>query len=98
MDPNRRVARLLLKSLYKTWIGIKNAGQLASPRVQQTLDLFKSFWANAITLVNQTSVPALHHGYGMAAVDDDGGSIALHGESLANFGATYAATQEPVKS
>jgi hypothetical protein len=83
---------------YKTWIGIKNAGQLASPRVQQTLDSFKSFWANAITLVNQTSVPALHHGYGMAAVDDDGGSIASHGESLANFGAAYAATQETVKS
>ncbi len=28
---------------YKTWIGIKNAGQLVSPRVQQTLDSFKGF-------------------------------------------------------
>ncbi len=28
---------------YKTWIGIKNAGQLTSPRVQQMLDSFKSF-------------------------------------------------------
>ena len=62
------------------------------------LDSFKGFWSNAITLVNQTSIPALQYGYGMAAMDDDGGSITLHGESLANFGAAYAATQETVKS
>jgi hypothetical protein len=43
---------------YKAWIGIKNAGQLASPRVKQMLDSFKGFWSNTITLVNQTSVPA----------------------------------------
>ncbi len=83
---------------YKAWIGIKNAGQLVSPRVKQTLDSFKGFWSNSITLVNQTSVPALQHGYGMAAMDDNGGSIASYGESLANFGAAYAATQEMVKS
>jgi hypothetical protein len=34
----------------------------------------------------------------MAAMDDNGGSIALYVESLANFGAAYAATQETVKS
>ncbi len=28
---------------YKAWIGIKNAGQLANPRVKQTLDSFKGF-------------------------------------------------------
>jgi hypothetical protein len=82
---------------YKAWIGIKNAGQLASPRVKQTLDCFKGFWSNAITLINQTSVPVLQHDYGMAAMDNDGGSIASYGESLANFGAAYAATQETVK-
>jgi hypothetical protein len=62
------------------------------------LDSFKGFWSNTITLVNQTSVPALQHGYGMAAMDDNGGSIALYGKSLANFGTAYAATQETVKS
>jgi hypothetical protein len=46
----------------------------------------------------QTSFPASQHGYGMAAMDNNGGSIALYSESLANFGATYAATQETVKS
>jgi hypothetical protein len=71
---------------YKVWIGIKNAGQLALPRVKQTLDSFKGFWSNAITLVNQTSILALQHGYGMAATDNDGGSIASYGKSLANFG------------
>ncbi len=62
------------------------------------LDSFKGFWSNAITLINQTSVPALQHGYGMAAMDNNGGSIASYGKSLANFGAAYAATQETVKS
>jgi hypothetical protein len=83
---------------YKVWIGIENAGQLANPRVKQTLDSFKGFWSNAITLINQTSVPASQHGYGMAAMDDDGGSIASYSVSLANFGTAYAATQETVKS
>jgi hypothetical protein len=83
---------------YKVWIGIKNAGQLASPHVKQMLDSFKGFWSNAITLVNQMSIPALQHGYGMAAMNNNGSSIALYGESLANFGTTYAATQEMVKS
>jgi hypothetical protein len=31
-------------------------------------------------------------------MDNDGGSIASYGKSLANFGATYTATQETVKS
>jgi hypothetical protein len=31
---------------YKAWIGIKNAGQLANPRVKQTLDSFKGFWSS----------------------------------------------------
>jgi hypothetical protein len=74
---------------YKAWIGIEN---------KQTLDSFKGFWSNAITLVNQMSVPASQHGYGMAAMDNDGGSIALYSKSLANFGTAYAATQESVKS
>ncbi len=34
----------------------------------------------------------------MAAMNNNGGSIALYGKSLANFGAAYAATQETVKS
>ncbi len=83
---------------YKVWIGIKDAGQLVNPRAKQMLDSFRGFWSNAITLVNQTSIPALQHGYGMAAMDNNGGSIALYGKSLANFGAAYAATQETVKS
>jgi hypothetical protein len=72
---------------YKAWIGIKNAEQLALPHVKQTLDSFKGFWLNAITLVNKTSVPALQHGYSMVAMDDNGGSIASYGKSLENFGA-----------
>jgi hypothetical protein len=54
----------------------------------ETIDSFKEYWA----LVNQTAAPALQHGYGMAAMDDDA-SIASYSESLVNFGAVYAATQ-----
>jgi hypothetical protein len=32
---------------YKAWIGMENAGQLASPHVKQTLDSFTGFWSNA---------------------------------------------------
>ncbi len=63
----------------------------------ETIDSFKEYWARAITLVNQTSIPAVQHGYGMAARDDD----ALHvsySKLLANFGAAYAATQETIKT
>jgi hypothetical protein len=83
---------------YKAWIGIKNAGQLANPHIKLTLDSFKRFWSNTITLVNQRSIPASQHGYGMAAMDNNSGFIALYSKSLANFGAVYAATQETVKS
>ena len=50
-----------------------------------------------IALVNQTAAPALQHGYGMAAMDDDA-SIASYSELLVNFGAVYAAMQESMKS
>jgi hypothetical protein len=78
---------------YKAWI----ACEAIRPRIVETVDMFKTFWATKITLVNQTAMPASMHGYGMAAVNDDD-SIALYGESIANFGAVYAATQESVKS
>jgi hypothetical protein len=68
---------------YKVWTGIKNAGQLALTHVKQTVDSFKGFWSNTITLVNQTSVPAPQHGFGIAAMDNNCGSIALYGKSLA---------------
>jgi hypothetical protein len=48
-------------------------------------------------LVNQTSIPAVQHGYGMAAMDDDA-LLALYSKLLANFGAAYAATQETIKN
>jgi hypothetical protein len=60
-------------------------------------DTFKAFWSNKITLVNQTAVPASMHGYGMMATTDEE-SVVLYEESLANFGAAYAAAQESVRS
>jgi hypothetical protein len=61
------------------------------------INFFKEYWARAITLVNQSSIPAAQHGYGMAAMDDNA-SHALYSESLGNFGAVYAATQEMIKT
>jgi hypothetical protein len=50
-----------------------------------------------IVLYNQTAVPALQHGYGMTAADINV-LVALYGDLLVNFGATYAAMQETLKS
>jgi hypothetical protein len=52
---------------YKNWISHKKV----VPQFVETTDPFKEYWANAITLVNQTAVPALQHGFGMTAMDDD---------------------------
>jgi hypothetical protein len=78
---------------YKKRILWKNA----VPPIVKTIDSFKEYWADAIALINQTVVPALQHGYGMTAVDNNA-LVALYGDSLANFGAAYASTQETMKS
>jgi hypothetical protein len=77
---------------YKAWIACK----AIRPRIVKTVDMFKMFWATKITLVNQTTIPASMHGYGMAAVNNNA-SVVLYSESIANFGAAYAAMQESVQ-
>ncbi len=44
-------------------------------------------------LVNQTAIPASFHGYRMTVVNNDD-TVASFEESIANFGAAYAITQE----
>jgi hypothetical protein len=61
------------------------------------IDSFKEYCANVIALVNQTAVPALQHGYRMTTMDNDV-SVAAYNDSLANFGAAFAAMQETMKS
>jgi hypothetical protein len=77
---------------YKAWI----ACEAIQPRIVETSDSFKKFWAAKITLVNQTTVPASQYGYGIATTNNDD-SIISYGEIILNFGAPYAATQESVK-
>ena len=81
---------------YKQWIARGKSNAAATPAIRETFDSFKTWWADKITLVNQTAIPAGLHGYGMMAADDE--SVISYEESLANFGAAYAATQESVKS
>ena len=78
---------------YKNWIARENK----TPPIRETINSIKEYWADAIALVNQTAAPASQHGYGMAAMDNNA-SIASCSESLTNFGAAYAATQESMKS
>ncbi len=77
----------------KIWILHENT----VPPIVELINSFKEYWANAIALVNQTAVPALQHGYGMIAMDNDA-SVAANNNSLANFGAAFAARQETMKS
>jgi hypothetical protein len=78
---------------YKAWI----ARKAVTPRIVEKFDTFKLFWAAKITLINQMAIPASMHCYGMAAVNNND-SVILYSESIANFGATYAATQESMKT
>ena len=78
---------------YKAWI----ACEAIRPHIVKTVDTFEMFWAPEITLVNQTTIPAGMHGYGMAAVNNND-SIISYGESITNFGAAYTAMQEVVNS
>ncbi len=78
---------------YKIWIACENK----TLAIKETINFFKEYWANAIALVNQTTVPASQHGYSMVAMDNDA-SLALYSKSLANFGAAYAVRQESNKT
>jgi hypothetical protein len=68
----------------------------AVPPIAKMINSFKEYWADGIALLNQTAVPALQHGYGMTAMDNDA-LVTLYGDLLANFGAMYAITQEIMK-
>jgi hypothetical protein len=59
---------------YKAWITCESK----RPRIVETFDTFKTFWAAKIMLVNQTAVPASMHGYSMAAVNDDNSVVLYH--------------------
>jgi hypothetical protein len=77
---------------YKGWIAWENK----LPPITKMVETFKNYWSKAITLVNQKASPAVQHNYGMTAMDNNGTGT-LYGESIANFGAVYAATQEMMK-
>jgi hypothetical protein len=79
---------------YKQWI----ARKAIRPCINKDMNSFKEFWSSKIALVNQIAIPTSLHGYGMAAVNNNDGSVISYGESIANFGAAYAATQESVKT
>ena len=46
---------------YKQWIARGKANAIATPPIIETFDSFKTFWAEKITLVNQTAIPAALH-------------------------------------
>ncbi len=64
--------------------------------VTKTVETFKNYWSEAITLVNQMASPAVQHNYDMTAMDNDA-TGALYDKSIANFGTGYAANQETMK-
>jgi hypothetical protein len=78
---------------YKNWISHENT----VPPIIEMINSFKEYWADTIAFVNQTAVLAFQHGYGMTAMDNDA-LVLSYGDLLVNFGATYAATQETMKS
>jgi hypothetical protein len=51
---------------YKGWIARENE----LPPVTETVETFKNYWSEAITLVNQMASPAVQHNYGMTVMDN----------------------------
>jgi hypothetical protein len=78
---------------YNAWI----ACEAICPRIVEPVNTSKTFWAAKITLVNQTTILASMHGYGMATMNNDD-SVLLYGESITKFGAVYTAMQKSLKS
>jgi hypothetical protein len=79
---------------------IKRCGMYSEEYINaiiEMIDSFKEYCSRVILLINQTSIPATQHGYGMAATDNNA-LLAPYSESLANFSAAYAATQETIKT
>jgi hypothetical protein len=58
---------------------------------------FCSFWENAVNIASFTATPALQHGYGMNAIEDNQ-SATYPTNAVLNFGVAYAATQESLRN
>ncbi len=60
---------------YKQWI----AREAIRPCIVKDMTSFKEFWSSKIALVNQTTIPASLHSYGMPAANNNDGSIISYG-------------------
>jgi hypothetical protein len=58
---------------------------------------FCTFWETAINIASFTAAPALQHSYGMNTVEDDASAASLT-NTVSNFGAAHAATQESLRN
>ncbi len=73
---------------YKAWITRGN-----NPTNNMDFAAFCSFWETAVNIASFTATPALQHGNGLNAVEDDPSATYLT-DAVSNFGAAYAAMQE----
>ncbi len=74
---------------YKAWITPDD-----KPTNTKDFAAFHSFWETAVNTASVTATPALQHGHGMNAVEDDASAASLTlTDTGSNFGAAYAATQ-----
>jgi hypothetical protein len=73
---------------YKAWIMRGN-----NPTNDMDFAAFSSFWKTTVNIASFTATPALQHGYGMNAVEDDPSGTYLT-NTVSNFGAAYAVMQE----
>jgi hypothetical protein len=72
----------------QTWITRAN-----NPTNVMDFVAFSSFWETAINIASFTATPAVQHGCGMNAVEDDASAASLT-DAFSNFGMAYAPTQE----
>jgi hypothetical protein len=73
---------------YKVWITCSN-----NPTNIMDFAAFHTFWEIAVNIVSFMATPALQHGYGMNAVEDNASANSLI-YAVSNFGMAYTTTQE----
>jgi hypothetical protein len=77
---------------YKAWIMRGD-----NPTNDMDFAAFCTFWETAINIASFTANPALQHGYGINAIENDASAASLT-DAISNFGTAYPAMQESLRN
>jgi hypothetical protein len=99
MDDRDIIDTGLCQALWNVCQGVQKLDltQERGPTNRQDYQLLQGILGQRDCTHQSDCCPALQHGYGLTAMDNDA-LVAAYNDLLANFGAKFAATQETMKS